>query len=364
MDGIDGVIAKFTPDGQAEFVCHVAHEFTDKLKSELMALQQPGENELHREALAANALAEAYAQVVLELIQSAQIDPQSIRGIGAHGQTIRHQPGSHDEWGYSLQTLNGALLAELTGIDVIADFRSRDISANGQGAPLVPAFHQAQFSGMKNRAILNIGGIANLTLIPELLNSKQRVIGFDCGPGNVLLDLWIHQQKNLNFDAGGQWAGGGKLIPSLLDELLQEPFLQMTPPKSTGRDLFNAKWLKTKLTHFANEKPEDVQATLCAFTAQIVLNDLRKYFPECDELYVCGGGVKNNFLMKLLETLCSTHLPRVQVRSTQALNIDPQTVEAMAFAWLSWAHIHGVPANLPAVTGARGPRILGARYPA
>lgn len=364
MDGIDGVLAKFDMNGQSEFICHVAHEFTDDLKSQLIALQQPTDNELHREALAGNALADAYAKVVLELIEKANIDPKKIRGIGAHGQTIRHQPGLHDEWGYTLQTLNASLLAELTGIDVIADFRSRDISANGQGAPLVPAFHSAQFSGNKYRAILNIGGIANLTLLPPKSDSSSKVIGFDCGPGNVLLDLWIHQHKKLPYDAHGEWAQSGSIIEPLLTQLLNEPFLNASPPKSTGRDLFNDDWLNRQVLEFKQAKPEDIQATLVAFTVHAAVVHIQTFFPKCEELYVCGGGVKNRWLMSLLEKCCQEMSNSISVFSTQELNIDPQTVEAMAFAWLSWAYFHDVPANLPAVTGARGPRILGARYPA
>ncbi len=363
MDGIDGILASFDSAGRPTLKAHIAQEFTLELKNALMDLQSPGENELHREALAANALAIAYSKVVEELIAQTGISAKQIRSIGAHGQTIRHQPGLHDGLGYTKQTLNASLLAELTQIDVIADFRSRDISANGQGAPLVPAFHAAQFgSPSANRAILNLGGIANLTLLPK--SNQSAVLGFDCGPGNVLMDLWICKHQSKPFDAKGEWASSGNVIPELLEQLLSEEFISQNAPKSTGRDLFNQTWLDQFLTQDSNYPPENVQATLAHYTAHSALIHLLKYQNNCDELLVCGGGVRNDFLMSLLKNEITQHMPSTKVSSTAELGVDPQTVEALAFAWLAWAHLHNVPANLPAVTGARGPRILGARYPA
>lgn len=363
MDGIDGILASFESNGKPNLIAHITHEFTPELRSALMELQSPGENELHREALAANALSIAYAKVVQELIKKTGIPADKISSIGAHGQTIRHQPGLHDGLGYTKQTLNPSLLAELTNIDVIADFRSRDISANGQGAPLVPAFHAAQFgSPSLNRSILNLGGIANLTLLPK--SSGEQVIGFDCGPGNVLMDLWIDRHQSKPYDAKGEWARGGNLIPELLEKLLSEEFIAQKAPKSTGRDLFNEPWLDKLLGNQNNPRPQDVQTTLAHFTAICAIEHLIKYQPNCDEFLVCGGGVRNDFLMELLCNKVAQKMPTTKVGSTSDLEIDPQTVEALAFAWLAWAYCHNIPANLPAVTGARGPRLLGARYPA
>ena len=363
MDGIDGIIASFDASGKPTLQAHVAHEFTPELKSALMELQSPGENELHREALAANGIAIAYAKVVGELLSNTGLSAGQVRSIGAHGQTVRHQPGLHDGVGYTKQTLNPSLLAELTQIDVIADFRSRDIAANGQGAPLVPAFHAAQFGSTEShRSILNLGGIANLTLLPK--SSESEVIGFDCGPGNVLLDLWISRHQAKPYDPKGEWASGGKVIPDLLEKLLSEEFISQKAPKSTGRDLFNGPWLDKLLNKQSNYSTQDVQTTLAHYTVRAAVEHLITYQTNCDELLVCGGGVRNEFLMNLLRNEVAEHLPTTRVASTSELGIEPQTVEALAFAWLAWAHLHNFPANLPAVTGARGSRLLGARYPA
>lgn len=364
MDGIDAVLAELDSTGKPKLIGHVAHEFAPELKELLMTLQSPSENELHREAIAANALAIAYAKAVEELLQLTGMNPKQITAIGAHGQTIRHQPGLHDEFGYTWQTLNPALLAELTGIDVIADFRSRDIAALGQGAPLVPAFHAAQF-GTQNtkRAILNIGGISNLTLLDASADNQVR--GFDCGPGNVLMDLWFTRHHQDAFDRDGSFAASGKVVAELLHQLLAEPFLKAPAPKSTGRDLFNAQWLDNLLSTLKESSlaANDVQTTLTHFTAITAIEHLKEHFANCDELLVCGGGVKNSYLMKVLSDLGKSVLPQMRIQSTSEVGIDPQTVEALAFAWLSWAHIHRTPANLPAVTGAKGLRILGACYP-
>lgn len=365
MDGIDGVLAGFDVNSKPTLISHLTQEFTPELKDLLMSLQSPGNNELHREALAANALAQAYAIVVTELLQEAGLKTEQIKAIGAHGQTIRHQPGLHDGFGYTWQTLNPALLAELTGIDVIADFRSRDIAALGQGAPLVPAFHAAQF-GTPNtkRSVLNLGGISNLTLLdPE---HPQPVRGFDCGPGNVLMDLWFNRHHQEAFDRDGSFAASGKVLAELLNQLLAEPFLKAPTPKSTGRDLFNQHWLEnifTKLGNASSLAANDIQTTLTHYTAIAAIEHIKEHFPDCNELFVCGGGVRNSYLMNVLNDLGKAQLPQMKILSTSELGIDPQTVEALAFAWLAWAYVHKVPANLPAVTGAKGLRILGACYP-
>ena len=360
LDGIDAVLAKIGPNGEVSAQMAVSAPFSPGLLQALVDLQSPGPNELHREKQAANALAIAYADAVKTLLNQAQLKPADISGIGAHGQTIRHQPELGENAAYTHQTLNAALLAEKTGIDVIADFRSRDVAAGGQGAPLVPAFHAQQFASTENIAIVNIGGIANLTLIP----SQGEVTGFDCGPGNMLMDAWIFEQQRNRFDQDGAWALKGKVNDVLLSKLLSDPFFSQPPPKSTGRDTFHLNWLLEKL---GSEKylAEDVQATLLHLSAQSILDALARYAPQTRRLIVCGGGAKNQALMDLLENKKNSAFKEgLHIVTSDSVGIDPQLVEGLAFAWLAWAHKEKRPANLPAVTGAKGPRILGAYYPA
>jgi anhydro-N-acetylmuramic acid kinase len=363
MDGIDAVLAEISDDGRTAVLCHKDVPFEKTLKNTYFELQAPSQNELHKEALAANQLAQHYYLACAAILQAANLTPSDISAIGAHGQTIRHQPQQHDDIGYTKQSLNPALLAELTSIDVIADFRSRDIAAGGQGAPLVPAFHAAQFGCNENLAILNIGGIANLSLIPA--NRQEKMIGFDCGPGNVLLDHWIKQSLNESYDDDGQWAAKGQVIEKLLSSMLSEAYFIKDPPKSTGRDLFNPEWLNHHLTinDCLNQKPEDVQATLLALTAQSIAQDLKQHGATTERLLICGGGIKNKQLIAQIKNACAWIAPE-NIQSTAIRGIDPQAVEAAAFAWLAWAHQRKQPANLPAVTGAKGLRILGAHYPA
>ena len=363
MDGIDAVLAEISDDGRTAVLCHKDVPFEKTLKNTYFELQAPSQNELHKEALAANHLAQHYYLACAAILQAANLTPSDISAIGAHGQTIRHQPQQHDDIGYTKQSLNPALLAELTSIDVIADFRSRDIAAGGQGAPLVPAFHAAQFGCNENLAILNIGGIANLSLIPA--NRQEKMIGFDCGPGNVLLDHWIKQSLNESYDDDGQWAAKGQVIQKLLSSMLGDDYFKKEPPKSTGRDLFNPEWLNHHLTinDCLNQKPEDVQATLLALTAQSIAQDLKQHGATTERLLICGGGIKNKQLIAQIKNACAWIAPE-NIQSTAIRGIDPQAVEAAAFAWLAWAHQRKQPANLPAVTGAKGLRILGAHYPA
>jgi anhydro-N-acetylmuramic acid kinase len=363
MDGIDAVLAEISDDGQTSVLCHKDLPFEQSLKNTYFDLQSPSQNELHKEALAANHLAQHYHLACVAILQEAKLQPSDIRAIGAHGQTIRHQPQVHDGIGYTKQSLNPALLAELTGIDVIADFRSRDIAAGGQGAPLVPAFHAAQFGCKEDLAILNIGGIANLSLIPA--NQEEKMIGFDCGPGNVLMDYWVQQSLGQSFDDDGQWAAKGQVIGKLLSSMLKDEYFKKAPPKSTGRDLFNPEWLNHHLTmnDCLNHKPEDIQATLLALTAQSIAQDLKQHACTTKRLLICGGGIKNKHLITQLKNACNW-IPQENIQSTAAKGVDPQTVEAAAFAWLAWAHQRKQPANLPAVTGAKGLRVLGAHYPA
>jgi anhydro-N-acetylmuramic acid kinase len=328
------------------------------LRDGLLHLNQPDVNELHRAALAGNALARVYADVVGRLLRDAGIGAAQVRAIGAHGQTVRHRPQEFDHCGYTLQLLNGALLAESSGIDVVCDLRSRDVAAGGQGAPLVPAVHAALFASPgEDVAVLNLGGIGNLTLLP----AAGTVRGFDCGPGNALLDLWSRRHRGADFDEGGRWAASGRVDNALLSRMLAEPFLGRQPPKSTGRDLFNAEWLDRALGDVAGSAPPgDVQATLAEFTARAATDALKTQAPTTSRLLVCGGGTFNTHVMGRLAAL----LPGALVQSTAARGIPPEQVEALAFAWLAHAFVQRRPGNLAAVTGARGPRILGALYPA
>jgi anhydro-N-acetylmuramic acid kinase len=359
LDGIDAVLAQIGPNGETSALDAVSASFSSELRKALFDLQSPGPNELHREKQAGNALALAYAEAVNQLLKKANLQPSDITAIGAHGQTIRHQPQLGD-MAYTHQTLNAALLAEKTGIDVIADFRSRDVAAGGHGAPLVPAFHAQQFQSTENLAILNIGGIANLTLLPK----DGEVTGFDCGPGNMLMDAWIHEHQGNAFDENGDWALQGKVNEVLLTKMLSDPFFSKAPPKSTGRDDFHLTWLQEKMGQ-DNHHAEDVQATLLHLTAHSILEALLRHAPQTHTLIVCGGGARNNALMNLLKVKAQ-HVFKVPIKITtsDSAGIDPQLVEGLAFAWLAWAHKEKRPANLPAVTGAKGPRILGACYPA
>ena len=359
LDGIDAVLAKIGANGEATALETVSVPFTTDLRKALFELQSPGPNELHREKQAGNALALAYAQAVDQLLKKANLDASEITAIGAHGQTIRHQPDLGD-MAYTHQTLNPALLSEKTGIDVIADFRSRDLAAGGHGAPLVPAFHAQQFAEDKNLAILNIGGIANLTLLPK----NGVVTGFDCGPGNMLMDAWIHEHQGNTFDENGQWALQGKANEALLTKMLADPFFAKAPPKSTGRDDFHLAWLQEKIGG-ANYLCEDIQATLLHLTARSALEALALHAPQTQKLIVCGGGARNGALMNVLKVKSQQLFKQsLEVITSDTAGIDPQLVESLAFAWLAWAHKEKRPANLPAVTGAKGPRILGACYPA
>lgn len=394
LDGVDGVLLEWrdsTPSGvsvqhdvspsvlsgtrQLKVLQHAFQPFDAEFRAELLSLNTPGDNELHRAALAGNRLARAYAKVVQALLNESAMQANEIHAIGAHGQTVRHRPLEFDAdpstgqsaVGYTLQLNNPALLAELTGMDVVAEFRTRDLAAGGQGAPLVPAFHAEIFGASTHTvAVVNIGGISNISILRNA--SRQNSIdaanipsplisGFDCGPGNALMDHWVHLHQGKDFDANGAWAAQGQVIPALLQSVLAEAFLHQTPPKSTGRDLFNPTWLQQHLRHeFA---AVDVQATLCEFTALTIAKDLKRHAPDAKHLWVCGGGALNGHLMSRLQV----HLPGVQVASTEAHGLPPLQVEAAAFAWLAAKTMKRETGSLVSVTGARGARVLGAIYP-
>lgn len=369
LDGVDGVLVDFSAN-TLRVVQHVARPFPRSLRDELLALNQPGSNELHRAALAGNALARTYAQVVAEVLQCSNTTAAEVCAIGAHGQTVRHRPGEFDRdvvlgipaTGYTLQLNNPALLAELTGIDVVADFRSRDVAAGGQGAPLVPAFHHAVFGRTGQTVqVLNIGGIANVTV----LGADGTVLGFDCGPGNALMDGWCQTHTGRAYDAEGVWAASGQVIAALLASLMAEPYLAKAPPKSTGRDLFNTPWLVNHLSAWDHASPADVQTTLTEFTAMACALAVSSYSNDSKTesdypLIVCGGGALNLELMRRLQH----HLPRHQVTSSRQWGLPPLEVEATAFAWLARKAVKKETGSLKSVTGAQGARVLGAIYPA
>lgn len=357
IDGVDAVLADFGDPDHASIVASASLPMPASLRAEFLALNQPGPNELERAARAGNQLADLYFAAVHQVLVRGDVTATQVLAIGAHGQTVRHAPDD----GYTIQINAPARLAELTGIAVIADFRSRDVAAGGQGAPLVPAFHNALFSrNVGTRAIVNLGGIANVTL----LRPQHAVCGFDTGPANVLLDIWIQKKKGVSYDRDGAWAATGRMNPELLEFLLgSEPWLKQAPPKSTGRHLFNHVWLTERLARFSqtSESPPDVdvQATLQAFTVRTVADAILSHAPETTEVLVCGGGAMNISLM----TMLASSLP-CEVSTTARYGVPVQLMEALAFAWLAQAWDLHMPTSLPAVTGAKAPRILGCKYPA
>jgi len=359
LDGVDAALVAFSQP----FKVLNTHflPYPSAIKKTILALQHPAENELETAALLGNLLATLYAQAVNELLNKSEIKANQIKAIGCHGQTIRHQPQFNQQIGYTLQLGNAALLAERTQITVVSDFRTRDIAAGGQGAPLVPAFHAEIFSSNSlNRAIINIGGIANITYLPKAsVMQNNLVFGFDSGPGNMLMDAWIKQHLNVDYDQNGQWAAKGKVIDTLLNELLSEPYLKLCPPKSTGRDLFNDAWLNQYLSQ-KKYAAEDVARTLIKLTACTIIDALATHCSATDEVYICGGGAHNRLLMQDLQALLAERFSgNIPLKTTDAFNIGADWVEAIAFAWLAKKCMDGETASLPAVTGAAGARILG-----
>ncbi|KXU90560.1 anhydro-N-acetylmuramic acid kinase [Paraburkholderia monticola] len=357
MDGVDGVAVRFAKGKPPEVLAEAFVGFSAGIREALFALQQPGDNEIEREALAANALATRYTVCCHDLLRDSRVPAEEVRAIGVHGQTVRHRP----EKGYTRQINNPALLAEMLRIDVVADFRSRDVAAGGQGAPLVPAFHATIFGAKdETRVVCNLGGISNITI----LNATGGVRGFDCGPANALLDAWAERHLGKPFDENGHFAASGQVDRKLLNALLDEPFFVEQPPKSTGRDLFNTAWLDAKLEPFAALAPADVQATLVALTAVTVAREIERHASDARAVYVCGGGARNPEIMKALQqALEDSGVSGVPVLTTDALGVPPSQVEPLAFAWLAMRCIARLPGNLPGVTGASEERVLGAIYP-
>lgn len=349
LDGVDAALVDLS--GAPSLLGSEFLPYPKRLKAKLLRLHEPGNNELEGAALAGIELSELYAKAVDRVLQGSGVAARSVRAIGCHGQTVRHRPAS----GYTLQLGNAASLAERTGITVVADFRSRDVAAGGQGAPLVPAFHAACFRDpRRHRVVVNLGGIANITDLP----ASGPVSGFDTGPGNVLLDAWARERFRRDFDRAGALAARGVPVPTLLKAMRADPYFRRAPPKSTGRDRFNLKWLRA--FGVGRYKPEDVQATLAELTARSVGDAIAKYCPGAEEVYLCGGGARNTDIVKRL----ARTLPGLRVGSTEALGIHPDWVEAMAFAWLAQRALKRETGNLAEVTGAKGLRVLGAIYPA
>ncbi|MBA4142775.1 MAG: anhydro-N-acetylmuramic acid kinase [Nitrosospira sp.] len=351
LDGIDAVLADFT--SAPSLVRHTFYVAYDgNLRTRLLDLHHSGHDELHRAAILGNDLAHHYAEAVNGVLRGSGVKSGDVVAVGCHGQTVRHCPQSGA--GYTIQLCNPALLVELTGITVVADFRSRDIGAGGQGAPLVPAFHQVLFADPQiHRAIVNIGGISNLTSLAP----GGEVTGFDCGPGNMMMDAWCLRHTGNTYDENGAWAESGRVLQALLEKLLALPFFSLPPPKSAGRETFNLGWLESCLS--GDEKPADVQATLLQLTVLGIARSVLVYSPNAAEIFLCGGGARNGALVSRMRAA----LPGRKVDLTDSLGVDADWLEALAFAWLAKQVIQGIPANLPAATGARGPRLLGAIYP-
>ena len=357
IDGVDGALVEFDEQGHLHRSLGLASiDMPEGLRAELTRLQKPGPDELALAARAGNALADLYAACVMRLLDQTGLHSEDIAAIGAHGQTVRHDPAA----GYTLQILNGARLAEQTRIDVVCDLRSADVASGGQGAPLVPAFHARVFAppAGRRRGILNIGGIANLSLIDTSAASADgaaNVIGFDTGPGNTLLDSWCERHLGTRFDRDGRWAASGQADAALLQRLLADPYFGKPAPKSTGRDHFNLDWLNDQGQPPAGLRPEDIQATLLALTARSIADAVRA--AQVDELYACGGGAFNRQMMAELQRAIG---PAIPLKTTSALALDPMAVEATAFAWLARQRICRQAGNLPSVTGAQRLRVLGA----
>ncbi len=350
LDGADAALVDFS-SGSPRTLAFATVPFSESLRDEILALCEPGSDSLELAGKVSMELAELYARAVEGVVAGAGVERRDIRAIGCHGQTVRHRP----DLGFTIQLNDPARLAERTGIDVVADFRRRDMAAGGQGAPLVPAFHEAVFrDASHSRAVVNIGGISNVTW----LHPGRKTLGFDCGPGNVLLDGWARRHLGAHYDEDGQWAAQGRSDANLLGRLLEEPFLDSLPPKSTGRELFRLAWLEDRLPDAYS--PADVQSTLTDFTAHAIVGAIDRFCPATDEIYLSGGGARNGALVSRIARLAGGR----PVAPTDALGVPVGHVESMAFAWLAMKCVRREPVDLTASTGARAPRVLGAIYAA
>ncbi|MGI2257823.1 anhydro-N-acetylmuramic acid kinase [Shewanella sp. GXUN23E] len=354
MDGVDAVLVDFSATSPRLIGGH-SEPMPDHLFKGLQRLCQPGSDEINRLGRLDRTVGKLFAKAVNQLLARTGVSPLEVVAIGSHGQTIRHMPSL--DTGYTLQIGDPNTIAVETGINVIADFRRKDVALGGQGAPLVPAFHQEVFAAPDAvRVILNIGGIANITFLP---GDRNKVLGFDTGPGNTLIDVWVQQHLQTPFDKDGAWAASGKTNDDLLKQMMSHPYFAQNFPKSTGKELFNQAWLEHQLAQFSHLKDQDIQSTLLDLTCHTIAKDVLK-LAKAGELYACGGGALNAELMRRLQLL----LPDFRLATTAQLGVDPKWVEAIAFAWLAMRFEQGLPANLPAVTGASRQAVLGARYPA
>jgi len=353
MDGVDAVLVDFSND-KLNIVATHEKEIPAILLKDLHRLADPTTGDINLLGQCDRACGELFAIATNELLKKANVTSSQVIAVGSHGQTVRHMPDL--AYPFSLQIGDPSTLAVMTDIDTIADFRRKDIALGGQGAPLVPAFHQQQFSDDKlSRVILNIGGISNITW----LSNEGHVKGFDTGPGNTLLDKWFGLHNDGNYDESGDWGATGQVCPTLLVNLLSHPYFSAPAPKSTGRELFNLAWLQQHLNDFGDISTADVQATLAQLTAQSIATEVMA-LGKVDQLFVCGGGIYNVDLIARIQAL----LPAITIASTQQLGLAPQWVEAVAFSWLAYCFINNKASNLPQVTGAKKAAILGSFYPA
>mgnify|MGYP001170287132 CR=1 FL=1 len=361
VDSIDAAAMQLE-DGVGHILGTYSLPIPNVVRNSVFSLSE--QNELSFELLCETdaQLGELFSQAAIELMSSCSIKPRQITAIGSHGQTVRHAPPGQHQIPYSKQIGDPNIIAARTGCIVVADFRRADIAHGGQGAPLVPAFHQEIFRHpLRHRAIVNIGGIANITSLP----TDQSCIGYDTGPGNTLIDGWCKRHIGADFDKNGSWGASGVVNKPLLKQLKSHPFFSLPSPKSTGRETFNLTWLDTQLNQYYTtsklSKPitsEDVQASLSALTAETIADSIHNLENRVDEVFVCGGGVKNSLIMSILQE----KLGRVAIGTTEDLGINPQWVECAAFAWLAMRRIEHLPGNIPAVTGASGPVVLGGVY--
>ncbi|RDI41720.1 anhydro-N-acetylmuramic acid kinase [Aquicella lusitana] len=354
-DGIDAALVDFETAIPRVIATHYA-PYSQAIRDQILALCQRGEDEIERLGELDVILGQAFAQAANDLLKQHAISAASIKAIGSHGQTIRHYPDR--PYRFSLQIGDPNTIASLTGITTIADFRRKDMAFGGQGAPLVPAFHQQVLASTDtNRVIVNIGGIANITLLAQA--KEMPVFGFDTGPGNILMDAWIEAHHQATYDQQGKWGKQGNVHADLVKQMLSDPYFHLPPPKSTGREYFNSAWLHKQLLIYGKAiSAVDVQATLAELTAVSILEAIQRYFSS-GEILVCGGGAHNAFLMQRMQTLAAPHFT---VASTKAYGIDPDWMEATAFAWLAKQTLHRQPGNLPSVTGAKQAAILGGIY--
>lgn len=356
VDGIDTAILDIEANQTPRLIAAKTFSYPATIESAIHQLIQQPQCSLPALGELDMALGNVYAQAVLNLLLTTEYQSDDIAAIGCHGQTIYHAPyAAHP---FSMQIGNANLIAELTGITTVADMRQRDMVCGGQGAPMVPGFHDVMFRHItENRVIVNIGGIANITVLPA--DKSQPILGFDTGPGNTLLDAWIDHRSGKSYDANGDWAATGNSQPELLQQLLDEAYFSLPVPKSSGRELFHLDWLKQRLAQCSTSyAAEDIQATLLSLTCQTITDAITQYAPDCHRVIICGGGAHNNLLMQTLRN----NLQPIAVDTTRDHTLDVDFVEAAAFAWLASRTLNRQTGSIPSVTGAQRASILGGVY--